>query len=89
VDLLLIGGRSGSGKSSVAYELHDLLSNREVMHAFIEGDNLGLAYPPPWRHDLAESNLRAMWHNYHALGYRKLIYTNTLRAYQRSIGRGD
>jgi energy-coupling factor transporter ATP-binding protein EcfA2 len=55
VDLLLIGGRSGSGKSSIANELHYLLSEREVMHAVIEGDNLDLAYPKPWRHGLAEA----------------------------------
>jgi hypothetical protein len=48
------------------------------MHAVIEGDNLDLAYPPPWRHGLAEANLRAMWRNYRALGYRRLIYANTL-----------
>ena len=48
------------------------------MHAVIEGDNLDLAYPPPWQHGLAEANLRAMSRNYRALGYRRLIYTNTL-----------
>ncbi len=37
---LFLGGRSGSGKSSVAYEIHDQLSSSGVMHACIEGDNL-------------------------------------------------
>jgi broad-specificity NMP kinase len=76
-DLLLIGGRSGSGKSSVANELHHLLAQREVMHAVIEGDNLDSAYPPTWQYKLAEANLQAIWRNYRALGHRKLIYTNT------------
>jgi transcriptional regulator with AAA-type ATPase domain len=31
VDLLLIGGRSGSGHELLANELHDLLSERKVM----------------------------------------------------------
>jgi len=44
---LFIGGRSGSGKSSVAGEIHEQLSSRGVMHACIEGDNLDLAHPPP------------------------------------------
>jgi len=48
------------------------------MHAVIDGDNLDLAYPSPWREGLAEANLRAMWRNYRALGYRRLIYTNTV-----------
>jgi broad-specificity NMP kinase len=77
VDLLLVGGRSGVGKTSVAVELHSLLAARQVMHALIEGDNLDLAYPPPWEHGLAQKNLAAMWRNYAALGHRRLIYTNT------------
>ena len=28
-------------------------------------------------HQLAEANLAAMWTNYRALGYRRMIYTNT------------
>jgi hypothetical protein len=75
---LLIGGRSGSGKSSVAYEIHEQLSSAGVMHVCIEGDNIDLAYPPPWERGLAEQNLAAMWRNYRALGYRRIIYTNTV-----------
>lgn len=75
---VLIGGRSGSGKSSVAAEMHAQLSQAGVMHACIEGDNLDLAWPPPWEHGLAEQNLAAMWRNYRALGCRRVIYTNTV-----------
>jgi hypothetical protein len=57
---LLIGGRSGSGKSSVAHEIHKQLSSAGVMHACVEGDNLDLAYPPPWGRGLAEQNLAAL-----------------------------
>jgi hypothetical protein len=76
--VLLLGGRSGVGKSSVAAEIHRQLSGLEVRHCLIEGDNLDLAYPPPWEHGLAERNLAAMWANYRALGYRRLVYTNTV-----------
>ncbi len=76
--MLFIGGRSGVGKSSVAFELHWLLSERRIQHAVIEGDNLDLAYPAPWEHGLAERNLQAMWQHYRDLGYRRLIYTNTV-----------
>lgn len=76
-EVLLIGGRSGVGKSSVAVELYEQLSAQGVQHALIEGDNLDLAYPPPWEHGLAERNLAAIWRNYSELGYRRLIYTNT------------
>jgi hypothetical protein len=46
------GGRSGSGKNSVACQIHEPLSIG-VMHACIEGDILDLAYPPPWEQRLA------------------------------------
>lgn len=77
-EVLFLGGRSGVGKSSVGAELHAQLSTAGVHHGLIEGDNLDLAYPPPWEHGLAERNLAAMWANYRALGYRRLIYTNTV-----------
>ena len=76
--MLFIGGRAGVGKTSLAAELHHQLSEAQIKHAVIEGDNLDLAYPPPWEHHLAERNLAAMWGNYRALGYRRLIYTNTV-----------
>lgn len=79
-ELLLISGRSGVGKSAVAAELHHLLAQADVKHALIEGDNLDLAHPPPWEYGLAETNLRSIWHNYQAVGYRRLIYVNTVSA---------
>jgi hypothetical protein len=48
------------------------------MHAFIEGDNLDMAFPQPWSDDLAERNLAAMWANYRSLGHSRLVYTNTV-----------
>ena len=79
-EVLFIGGRAGVGKTRVALELHDQLSAHRVKHCVIEGDTLDLAYPPPWEqgHRLAEQNLAAMWANYRALGYRRVIYTNTV-----------
>lgn len=48
-------------------------------HAWIEGDNLDMAFPVPWQqgYALAEDNLAAMWSNYKARGYWRLIYVNT------------
>lgn len=74
---LFLGGRSGSGKTSVGYEIHAQLSDAGVRHCLIDGDTLDMAYPPPQHHGLAERNLAAMWSNYTALGYRCLIYINT------------
>lgn len=76
-EVLLIGGRSGVGKSSTGYELVHQLTAARIRHALIEGDTLDEAWPPPWEHHLAERNLAAMWANYTELGYARLIYTNT------------
>jgi len=84
-EVLLIGGRSGAGKSTIGYEMHAQLSAAGVRHCLIDGDNLDMAYPPPWQHSLAEQNLTAMWANYRALGYRRMIYTNTASVLEKVI----
>ena len=76
--VLFIGGRSGSGKTQAASSLHALLARENVRHVVIEGDYLDLAYPAPWEHRLAERNLSSVWSNYRELGYRRLIYSNTV-----------
>jgi N-acetyltransferase len=77
-EVVFVGGRSGVGKTTAALALHALLTRRDVMHAVIEGDALDLAHPAPWAHALAERNLAAMWRNYVELGYRRLVFTNTV-----------
>lgn len=77
-DVLFLGGRSGVGKSSIAFELHAQLTTLEIKHCVIEGDTLDLAFPHPSEHHLAERNLAAIWANYRELGYRRMIYTNTV-----------
>lgn len=76
-EAVFIGGPSGVGKTSVAFEVHARLSAAAISHCLIDGDSLNMAYPPPREHGLAERNLAAMWGNYRALGYRRLIYANT------------
>ncbi|GAA3316125.1 hypothetical protein GCM10017710_26910 [Arthrobacter ramosus] len=62
----------------MAFELHAQLTAIKVKHCVIEGDNLDLAFPQPREHNLAERHLAAIWANYRALGYRRMIYTNTV-----------
>ncbi|MDG4864977.1 hypothetical protein P8605_43190, partial [Streptomyces sp. T-3] len=80
-EVLLIGGRSGSGKSSVGYEVSAQLRAAGAGHALIEGDFLDHIHPAPPgdanRSLITERNLAAVWANYAALGCRRLIYTNT------------
>lgn len=83
-EVMFIGGRAGVGKTTVAAELSRLLTLEDIPHALIEGDNLDQAHPEPWRNgiDLAEQNLAAMWRNYQAAGYSRLIFTNTVSVLQ-------
>lgn len=82
VEVLLVGGRSGVGKTAVGWEVSVLLRAAEVAHCLVEGDNLDQAYPAPpgdpTRALLTERNLAALWRNYAALGHRRLVYTNTV-----------
>lgn len=88
-EVLLIGGRSGVGKSSVAYEVSAQLQAAQVAHCLIEGDNLDRAFPAPpddpARTLLTEANLAALWRNYAALGYRRLIYSNTVAVIESDL----
>lgn len=88
-EVLFIGGRAGVGKSSVGCEIHVQLSAADIQHCLIEGDNLDLAWPTPYKNALrlAEQNLAAMWANYRAAGYLRLIYTNTASVFEEEIGK--
>jgi hypothetical protein len=82
VDVLLIGGRSGVGKSTVGWEVCVQLEAADVAHCYIEGDFLGQVFPAPAgdpdRAKIAEDNLTAIWRNFSARGYRRLVFTNTV-----------
>jgi predicted ATP-dependent serine protease len=82
VQVLLIGGRAGVGKTTVAYSVSAQLQERGVAHCHVEGDNLDAAYPKPADDPhgtrMTEANLAALWRNYSAMGFRRLIYVNTV-----------
>ncbi|KWX19965.1 adenylylsulfate kinase [Mycolicibacterium wolinskyi] len=86
-EAVFIGGRSGSGKTSVGFEVHAKLSAAGVAHCLIDGDFLDMAYPAPQEHNLAERNLAAMWQNYRELGYHRMLYTNTASVLPEEIKR--
>ncbi|MCF2131578.1 hypothetical protein L1I79_34905 [Strepomyces sp. STD 3.1] len=91
-DLLLIGGGSGVGKSTVGWEVSALLRGAGTAHCLIEGDGMDQIHPAPegdpHRTAVTERNIAAVWANYAALGQRRLIYTNTVSILEASmIGR--
>ncbi|MGP4110613.1 hypothetical protein ACTWP5_06815 [Streptomyces sp. 4N509B] len=82
VDVLLIGGRAGSGKTTVGWEVSARLAAAGVAHALVEGDLLGQVHPAPDgdpdRVGITERNLAAVWRAYAELGCRRLVYTRTV-----------
>jgi len=88
-EVLLVAGRSGSGKSSVASELSERWQRSGLAHCLVDGDNLGAAYPKPTSDPhgtaLTEANLRAVWRTYAAAGYRRLVYVNTVSVLEREL----
>ncbi|MER6675274.1 hypothetical protein [Streptomyces sp. NPDC000983] len=89
-EALLIGGRAGVGKTTVAWEVSVLLRAAEVGHAVVEGDFMGQVHPAPegdpHRAEITEANLTAVWGNFARRGYRRLVYTNTVSVLPEADG---
>jgi hypothetical protein len=70
----------GVGKTAVLGEASDLLALRQVVHAAIDLDALGLAHLPPAvsADDAMYANLRSVCENYAALGVRKILLARAL-----------
>ncbi|MFC0430443.1 hypothetical protein [Kutzneria buriramensis] len=81
MEALLIGGRAGVGKTTVAWEVSALLQAAGVSHALVDGDFMGQVHPAPAddpdRAEITACNLAAVWANFAALGHRRLVYVNT------------
>ncbi|MFC9086030.1 hypothetical protein [Nocardiopsis dassonvillei] len=96
--LLLIGGGSGTGKTTVGWEVSVILQRRGIAHCVLEGDYMDQVHPAPpgdpHRGGITERNVAAVWANYAALGHRRLVYTNTVSVLEedmlrRAMGGGD
>ncbi|MDN3024276.1 hypothetical protein [Streptomyces sp. S.PB5] len=89
-EVLLIGGRAGVGKTSVGWEVSARLRAAQVAHAVIDGDFMGQVHPAPegdpHRAVIGERNLAAVWGNYAELGYRRLVYVNTVSVLDEATG---
>ncbi|KAL2862483.1 uncharacterized protein BJX67DRAFT_385621 [Aspergillus lucknowensis] len=78
VQVILLSGRSGVGKTSVANEMHEQLKIRHIPHAHIDGDNMDMIYPEEDGSELFLCNLAAMFENYRRLrGCTRLIISGT------------
>ncbi|MEU8825659.1 hypothetical protein [Streptomyces sp. NPDC048636] len=89
-EALLLGGRAGVGKTTVAWEVSALLRATSVRHAVIDGDFMGQVHPAPDgdpdRSAITESNPTVVWANFIRHGYHRLVYTNPLSVLPHTAG---
>ncbi|AZO79550.1 MULTISPECIES: ATP-binding protein [unclassified Bosea (in: a-proteobacteria)] len=88
VEILLITGPAGIGKSTLCWEMGDVLAEAGIAHAAIESDELDRVFPKPGAEDLAplapgardvsQLNLAALWGTYRALGHTRLIMSGVM-----------
>jgi hypothetical protein len=81
VDVLVLSGPCGVGKSSVAFECMNLLEAAGVAAAMVDGE-LAYFHPKPDgdRHGyaVAEEGLRVLWRVYRAAGHRRLLLSRVV-----------
>ncbi|RXT50248.1 hypothetical protein B6S44_23080 [Bosea sp. Tri-44] len=88
VDILLITGPAGIGKSTLCWEMGDVLAEAGIAHVAIESDELDRVFPKPGAEELAplapgardvsQLNLAALWGTYRALGHTRLIMSGVM-----------
>jgi hypothetical protein len=78
--LLIITGTMGAGKTSALGKASDILALRQIAHAAIDVDALGLAHLPhgAGNDDVMYGNLQSVCKNYAALGVRRFLLARAL-----------
>jgi len=78
--LLIITGTMGSGKTSVLGEASDILTQRQIPHAAIDVDALGLAHLPSGACNDAVmyGNLQSVCKNYAAIGVQRFLLARAM-----------
>jgi adenylylsulfate kinase-like enzyme len=82
VDVLVICGAAGVGKTSTAFEVSRRLADNGLAHALVDADELDRGHPwplpglPVW--EMARRNLASVWGNYAALGHHRLVLCGVL-----------
>jgi len=78
--LLIITGTMGAGKTAVLGEASDILAQRQIVHAAIDLDALGVAHlPSAVRSDgVMYDNLRSICRNYAELGVQRFLVARAI-----------
>ena len=73
VDVLVLHGSPGAGKTTLARAVSELLREADLAHGVIDMDELSIVHPQPGR-SFARENLKAIWPRYAAVpGLRLLL----------------
>ncbi|WP_117192531.1 AAA family ATPase [Rhizobium terrae] len=88
VEILLLTGPAGVGKSTLSWEISARLAEAGIAHAAIETDELDRVFPRPSRQDLerlapgtidiSALNLKAIWSVYRELKQTRLIMSGVM-----------
>lgn len=77
IPVVTLSGIPGVGKTTTAEAISDILRSRSVAHAWLDGDQFGLAFPrspsDPRAERLFVENLSGVWANYAEVGAERLI----------------
>jgi adenylylsulfate kinase len=75
VPVLLVTGTVGAGKTTLVWEISDVLSERRVPHAALDGDGLRASWPVTsrWNEDLLFESIAALWPVQRAHGAERLV----------------
>ena len=78
IKVIIISGRSGSGKTSASNQVHARFSENAIPHVCLEGDNLDEIYPKESDAEIFLTNLSSMWQNFVRLrGCTRLLINGT------------
>lgn len=80
VPVLVLSGSMGSGKTTVMAEASDLLAARNIPHAAIDFDALGVAHLPGGADEVSLRNLTSVWRNFAEQGAGRLLLAVALES---------